>query len=467
MAMHVHVATVGDTPEAVRDGLRIDFFDAVVLVHTEQTRQHAEQLRLAIEGLAAVYLREVNEFDFHGVAATVMDSIQHHPDENATMAEATRWSRARFTVHMTGGTKIMVAAATLAAFQSKARLFYLPGPKTTDDSSPIERRVDMEMPTHLLTDLPPRPRELLTILRQHAPDGAAVGRLILQEEMGYPNKTNLTNPIKFLAGVGLIETFQQGKDWPVRLTGPGQLVANLDSGIEPKPNPNVHSVHLATVGIRAEPVDQVLAQLAGIGRVVLLHTEGTKENALALKEKYSSSLAIETRCVAPDDLGSCMQAAVATARRYPNARLEFHFTGGTKLMSAALVFAAYILGARLLYLLPPAGGFQDILEVDAPPVGIRGNMRPVDRAALAAFIDAKSDGISGWIQTPTVRLAEIMTKAGSVQMSPGKLRAPLRRLANMGLVESKSDGAVRLTPQGQTLARLEAAWKATGAQSQG
>ncbi len=120
----IQIALVGKNPIIVEEGLKKTMPNKLYIIHTEDTTDHqyefeAIKLKEKIEDLYKVptSLLKVDPFDMDQVIRTILLTIQAEIKLGLTKKD--------FIINITGGTKLMVAAASTAAYLAGSRLYYV------------------------------------------------------------------------------------------------------------------------------------------------------------------------------------------------------------------------------------------------------------------------------------------------------------------------------------------------------
>ena len=120
----IQLATLGLTPIVVEEGLKKSIPEKLYIIHTKDEANYnfekeAKKLKNKIEDLYKVptILLKVDAFDMDKIIKSILNIIQKEKKPNLTKKD--------FAINITGGTKLMVAAATTAAYLSGARVYYV------------------------------------------------------------------------------------------------------------------------------------------------------------------------------------------------------------------------------------------------------------------------------------------------------------------------------------------------------
>ena len=122
----IQLALVGLTPIVVEEGLKKAVPDKLYVIHTKDETNYkfekeAKNLKAKIEEQYKIptHLIKVDAFDMDGIIRTILLTIQQERKKNTNLAKKD------FIINLTGGTKLMVAAASTAAYLAGARVFYV------------------------------------------------------------------------------------------------------------------------------------------------------------------------------------------------------------------------------------------------------------------------------------------------------------------------------------------------------
>jgi len=115
--MHIHMATAGKVTEPILKGLKlIPGIEKVYLLYSGQYRESAEEIDAFLEkGRTPTTLISVQEYDFQDVMDKISDIYEK---EKATGPH-------KYTINVTGGTKLMAFSAYSAAYFIGATVYYI------------------------------------------------------------------------------------------------------------------------------------------------------------------------------------------------------------------------------------------------------------------------------------------------------------------------------------------------------
>ena len=121
----IQIALVGITPIVVEEGLKKAMPDKLFIIHTKDESEYkfekeAKKLKKKIEDLYKVptILLKVDAFDMDEIIRTILTTIQKERKKSGL-------TKKDFIINLTGGTKLMVAAASTAAYLAGSRVFYV------------------------------------------------------------------------------------------------------------------------------------------------------------------------------------------------------------------------------------------------------------------------------------------------------------------------------------------------------
>jgi hypothetical protein len=125
----IQLSLVGKTPAVVEEGLRKALPDKLYIVHTKDEsdyryEQEAKILKTKIEDKykITIDLLKVDAFDMDQIINTILTTIHNERQENPSL------TKKDFVINITGGTNLMAASATTAAFLSGSRVLYVMDP---------------------------------------------------------------------------------------------------------------------------------------------------------------------------------------------------------------------------------------------------------------------------------------------------------------------------------------------------
>jgi len=120
----IQLATLGLTPIVVEEGLKKSIPEKLYIIHTKNETSfsfetEAKKLKKKIETQYKVptTLLKVDAFDMDEIIKSILNTILKEKKPNL--------SKKDFAINITGGTKLMVAAATTAAYLAGTRVYYV------------------------------------------------------------------------------------------------------------------------------------------------------------------------------------------------------------------------------------------------------------------------------------------------------------------------------------------------------
>ena len=122
----IQLSLVGRTPAVVEEGFRKSLPQKLYIVHTKDEsdysfEQEAKKLKTKIEVKYKItaHLLKVGAFDMDQIIDTILTTIDNEREENPSL------TKKDFVINITGGTNLMAAAASTAAYFSGSRVFYV------------------------------------------------------------------------------------------------------------------------------------------------------------------------------------------------------------------------------------------------------------------------------------------------------------------------------------------------------
>jgi len=122
----IQLATLGLTPIVVEEGLKKSIPEKLYLIHTKDEstynfEKEAKKLKKKIETQYKVptILLKVDAFDMDKIIKSILNAILKERKANPNL------SKKDFAINITGGTKLMVASATTAAYLAGSRVYYV------------------------------------------------------------------------------------------------------------------------------------------------------------------------------------------------------------------------------------------------------------------------------------------------------------------------------------------------------
>jgi hypothetical protein len=144
----IQLSLVGKTPVVVKEGLTKSMPSKLYIIHTKDEgdykyEQQAKNLKKQIEDehRIIVDLLKVDAFDLEQIINTILTTIHDEREKNPSLVP-----RRDFIINITGGTNLMAAAASTAAYFSGSRVIYAMDRSKYRGDDPVK-----ELP------MPPRP----------------------------------------------------------------------------------------------------------------------------------------------------------------------------------------------------------------------------------------------------------------------------------------------------------------------
>lgn len=122
----IQIALLGLTPVVVEEGLKKHIPERLHILHTKNEKTYkfeieARRLKKKIEEQykIAVKLVKVDAFEMEDTIRTILTIISNELSKDNTL------TKRDFSINITGGTKMMVAAASTAAYLAGSRVYYV------------------------------------------------------------------------------------------------------------------------------------------------------------------------------------------------------------------------------------------------------------------------------------------------------------------------------------------------------
>ncbi|CUR51341.1 Putative endonuclease [Nitrosotalea devaniterrae] len=122
----IQISLVGLTPVVVEEGLRKSIPEKLYIIHTKNESNYkfeseAKKLQNKIEKQYKILttLLKVDAFDMDEIIRTILTVISQEKKQNPKL------TKKDFAINITGGTKLMVAAASTAAYLAGSRVYYV------------------------------------------------------------------------------------------------------------------------------------------------------------------------------------------------------------------------------------------------------------------------------------------------------------------------------------------------------
>jgi len=122
----IQISLVGLTPVVVEEGLRKSMPEKLYIIHTKNESNYkfeseAKKLQNKIEKQHKIptTLLKVDAFDMDEIIRIILSTISQEKKHNPKL------TKKDFAINITGGTKLMVAAASTAAYLAGSRVYYV------------------------------------------------------------------------------------------------------------------------------------------------------------------------------------------------------------------------------------------------------------------------------------------------------------------------------------------------------
>jgi len=122
----IQISLLGQTPIVVEEGLRKSVPDKLYIIHTKDEQDYkfefeAKKLKTKIEEQfkVPVELIKVDAFDLDENIKSILTTIYKERNKNPNL------TKGDFSINITGGTKLMVAAASTAAYLAGSKVYYV------------------------------------------------------------------------------------------------------------------------------------------------------------------------------------------------------------------------------------------------------------------------------------------------------------------------------------------------------
>jgi Family of unknown function (DUF6293) len=210
----IQIALVGRTPVVVEYGLRKFVPTKLFVLHTEnqsdyQYESEANRFREKIENEynIPVILRKVGAFDMKGIINTILNIIMK---EKGSTSENNK----NFAINITGGTKLMVAAASTAAYLAGSKLYYVMESTKYRGDDPV---IELPLPARPINDNRGNTSKNTAIILQKIKEQVESNNSILiheiQNDKRLKKKPRIQYHLDKLRDLGLIK-IEQGWKYP-------------------------------------------------------------------------------------------------------------------------------------------------------------------------------------------------------------------------------------------------------------
>jgi len=130
----IQIATLGDTPVVVKEGLRKIIPEKLYIIHTPNEKERGEKKQYEIlakklkkeiqnDYNIPIELLSVGKYESDEVIQAILSTISKERRENSDL------EKKDFVINITGGTKAMVAGAACAAYLAQTRMYYVLHPE--------------------------------------------------------------------------------------------------------------------------------------------------------------------------------------------------------------------------------------------------------------------------------------------------------------------------------------------------
>ena len=193
--MHIHIATAGKVTEPIMKGFKlIPGIEKVYLFYSGQYLESAEEIAEYLhKGNTPVELVSVQEYDFQDV----MDKISQ-----AVEAEKSRGPH-KYTINVTGGTKLMAFAAYSAAYFVGATVYYVQDRADLPLEEQILPILTTKAPKNTKSDR--KGRDILKFIYEKTVNNGVVTNQDIEKKFGL-KKQQVSYYVKNLREDGLITT---------------------------------------------------------------------------------------------------------------------------------------------------------------------------------------------------------------------------------------------------------------------
>lgn len=218
ITMHVHIATIGGSPEPVTKAINAisPGIDRIHLLASDRFRSVAEDVADTCRKLQIVpSIENVSGFDFQEIVNAIS---RIYDEENA--------KGVTFSINITGGTNLMAAAACSCAFFIGATIYYVHWRPDEPMSEQLEEIPVPNVPN--LSSIKGKTRDILVYILRETRAGHQVSNKSVAAEFN-AQKQNSGYHLSKLAANGLILMERNPDDRrlnDISLTGQGTLIAN-------------------------------------------------------------------------------------------------------------------------------------------------------------------------------------------------------------------------------------------------
>ncbi|MBD3408474.1 MAG: hypothetical protein GF411_20290 [Candidatus Lokiarchaeota archaeon] len=211
----------------------------------------------------------------------------------------------------------------------------------------------------------------------------------------------------------------------------------------------MRNVIIASLGLEQQKRIQYVMDKRKGDCLILLHSIENKEDAETIEQEFKDrgKFDIELIPVNPYDYHEILRKTLDAAYNYPNDNIAFNPSLGTRIMSAALFFAANFLESKVYLVKEKDGEAVDV--VDIYPIH-RKKLTAPKKAILQSLVDVGDEGYPS-----------IITLAHSVGKSRSSGTDHVQHLEKWGYVETSNSSPkqVQITLLGKTVLKLAERWK--------
>jgi len=201
----IQIALVGNTPIVVEEGIRKGVPEKLYIIHTKDESHYkyekeAKKLKQKIETNHKIptKLVMVNAFDMDDVIQTILKIIAKERKESKKYLE-----RNDFAINLTGGTKLMVAAAATAAYLAGARVYYVKDSKKARDEDVV---LELPVPSIPRDDSRGNTSKTTSIVLQYIKTLGKTNNSVLLKRLNRDKKIKKLTPQKLVYHLKKLET---------------------------------------------------------------------------------------------------------------------------------------------------------------------------------------------------------------------------------------------------------------------
>lgn len=219
--MKVHISPIGTrTDEHIRKAIQYFSVDKLYLVPSKESLEKAQNLKAELEKLflnmEIIITDEINPFDLDSISNMILEIAKKEIE-----------SKNEVFINITGGTNLMAGAATVAAYISGSKAYYVLNPQ--DRKMGLEEQIVMlPLPgksLFSLLNLDPKRRKMLSKILKLIHDR---GEIKMAKELSYElklTKSTISHHMKRLVRMGFVEEKIVGREKRYVLTNYGRLIA--------------------------------------------------------------------------------------------------------------------------------------------------------------------------------------------------------------------------------------------------